>query len=116
MTVGSTNRLEIDLNDINDIITAPQAFKFANFIINEDFYCLSADTQRSFASSLKDFHEKSLSCFIVVGVWREQNRLFYYNPGRTSRGTRDRVNDPQNAGCRDPTRLELSTRGETVDP
>lgn len=80
-----TKRLEIDLNDVNDIITALQEIEFGKFIILEDFHYLSADTQRSFAFSLKAFHENSPFCFIVVGVWREQNRLIYYNGDLTNR-------------------------------
>jgi hypothetical protein len=80
-----TKRLEIDLNDVNDIITALQEIGFGKFIILEDFHYLSADTQRSFAFSLKAFHENSALCFIIVGVWREQNRLIYYNGDLTNR-------------------------------
>ncbi|MGU3419549.1 hypothetical protein [Methylobacterium sp. D54C] len=78
-------RLEIDLNDVNDIITALNEIGFTKYIILEDFHYLSADTQRAFSFSLKAFHENSGLCFVVVGVWREQNRLIYYNGDLTNR-------------------------------
>ena len=80
-----THRLEIDLNDVNDIITALNEIDFKKFIILEDFHYLGADTQRAFSFSLKAYHENSNLCFIVVGVWREKNRLIYYNGDLTNR-------------------------------
>jgi len=80
-----SNRLEIDLSDVNDIIIALNEIEFAKFIILEDFHYLGADTQRTFSFSLKVYHENSRLCFIVVGVWREKNRLIYYNGDLTNR-------------------------------
>ncbi|WP_197458711.1 hypothetical protein [Gluconobacter japonicus] len=59
--------------------------KFTKFIALEDFHYLSADVQRSFSFALKSYHENSSLCFIIVGVWREQNRLIYYNGDLTNR-------------------------------
>ncbi|MGE4480855.1 hypothetical protein [Acidocella sp.] len=84
-TAVATRRLEIDLNDVNDIIAALNEVDFKKFIILEDFHYLGVDTQRSFSFSLKAYHENSQFCFIVVGVWREQNRLIYYNGDLTNR-------------------------------
>jgi len=81
----TTRKLEIDLNDVNDIITALTEIEFKKFIILEDFHYLGAETQRAFAFSLKAYHENSKLCFIVVGVWREKNRLIYYNGDLTNR-------------------------------
>ena len=79
------HKLEIDLNDVNDVITALNEINFKKFIILEDFHYLGAETQRSFWFSLKAYHENSSLCFIVVGVWREKNRLIYYNGDLTNR-------------------------------
>jgi hypothetical protein len=46
---------------------------------------LGADVQRAFSFSLKAYHENSSLCFIIVGVWREKNRLIYYNGDLTNR-------------------------------
>jgi len=79
------HKLEIDLSDVNDIITALNEIDFKKFIILEDFHYLGAETQRAFSFSLKAYHENSNLCFIVVGVWREKNRLIYYNGDLTNR-------------------------------
>ena len=80
-----TRHLEIDLTDVNDIITALRETSFEKFIVLEDFHYLGADVQRGFSFSLKAFHENSKLCFIVIGVWREKNRLIYYNGDLTNR-------------------------------
>lgn len=78
-------RLELDLGDVNDIISALKEIKFKKFIVLEDFHYLSADVQKSFSFALKAYHENSKLCFIIIGVWREQNRLIYYNGDLTNR-------------------------------
>lgn len=80
-----TKRLEIDLNDVNDIITALREIEFKKFIVLEDFHYLSAEVQRNFSFLLKAYHENSEFCFIIIGVWREKNRLIYYNGDLTNR-------------------------------
>ncbi|WP_197729089.1 hypothetical protein [Rhizobium leguminosarum] len=42
-------------------------------------------TQQDFSFALKAYHENSDICFIVVGVWRDKNRLIYYNGDLTNR-------------------------------
>ena len=80
-----TARLELDLFDVNDIITALTEVSFHKFIILEDFHYLPTETQKDFSFALKVFHENSRLCFIVIGVWRDKNRLIYYNGDLTSR-------------------------------
>lgn len=71
--------LELDPEDANDIISALEAIEFSKFIVLEDFHYLPPETQKDFSISLKAFHEGSKFCFIVVGVWLEENRLLVYN-------------------------------------
>lgn len=78
-------KLELDLSDVNDIITALSEIKLKKFIILKYFHYLPVDTQKNFAFALKAFHENSSFCFIIVGVWRENNRLIYYNGDLTNR-------------------------------
>lgn len=78
-------RLELDLQDVNDIVAALKEIDFTQYVVLEDFHYLPIETQQNFAFSLKTFHENSATCFIVVGVWREKNRLVYYNGDLTSR-------------------------------
>jgi hypothetical protein len=51
----------------------------------EDFHYLPVETQKDFAVALKAFHEESKYCFIIVGVWLEENRLTVYNGDLTGR-------------------------------
>lgn len=71
--------LELDPADVNDIIRALQEVNFDGFIVLEDFHYLSEETQRDFAVALKAFHEASPYCFIVIGVWLDENRLIQHN-------------------------------------
>jgi hypothetical protein len=80
-------RLELDLTDVNDIILALEEIEFNKFIVLEDFHYLPVETQRNFSFSLKSFHENSKICFIIIGVWRDKNRLIYYNGDLTNRVT-----------------------------
>ena len=80
-----TKRLEIDLADVNDVITALDEAGAPEHIVLEDFHYLPIDTQAQFAIALKAFHEGARYTFIVIGVWREKNRLIYFNGDLTSR-------------------------------
>lgn len=77
--------LEIDPFDVNDIIRALSEIRFHRYIVLEDFHYLPVDTQRDFAVALKAYHENSKLCFIIVGVWLEENRLTVYNGDLTGR-------------------------------
>jgi hypothetical protein len=71
--------LELDIFDVNDIITALESINFDKYIILEDFHYLNEETQGDFAFQLKAFHENSNLTFIIVGVWLEDNRLTLLN-------------------------------------
>ncbi|MBD2458260.1 hypothetical protein H6G80_29865 [Nostoc sp. FACHB-87] len=77
--------LELDAEDVNDIIAALKAIKFQKYIVLEDFHYLSTEAQKDFAVALKAFHEASEFCFIIIGVWLEENRLIVYNGDLTGR-------------------------------
>lgn len=81
----TTNPLELDPEDVNDVISALKSINFEKFIVLEDFHYLPYETQRDFAVALKAFHETSKITFIVVGVWLEDNRLIVYNGDLTGR-------------------------------
>lgn len=71
--------MELDPADVNDIIEALVVSKCCSFIVLEDFHYLPEETQKDFAVALKAFHEDSSYCFIVVGVWKDENRLVQQN-------------------------------------
>jgi hypothetical protein len=77
--------LELDAEDVNDIIAALKQIKFNKYIVLEDFHYLSIEAQKNFAVALKAFHEASDLCFIIIGVWLEENRLVVYNGDLTGR-------------------------------
>ena len=79
--------LELDPDDVNDIILALRSVDFSKYIVLEDFHYLPLDTQKDFSVALKAFHEESKYCFIIVGVWLEENRLSVYNGDLTGRLT-----------------------------
>lgn len=77
--------LELEIGDVNDIITALESIEFKKFIVLEDFHYLPVETQRNFCFALKTFHERSKISFIIIGVWRDKGRLEYYNGDLTGR-------------------------------
>jgi hypothetical protein len=77
--------LEVDPADVNDIIDALDKARSPKFVVLEDFHYLPEETQRDFSVALKAFHEDSTYSFIVVGVWRDQNRLVQQNGDLTGR-------------------------------
>lgn len=87
-TRGQTNitqSLELELEDVNDVIDALKSINLNKYIILEDFHYLPVETQIDFSVALKAFHENSEICFIVIGVWLEENRLPVYNGDLTGR-------------------------------
>jgi len=81
----TVKRLEIDLNDVNDVIAALREANSPKYIVIEDFHYFPIETQIAFSMALKLFHEESEYCFVVIGVLREKNRLVYFNGDLASR-------------------------------
>lgn len=77
--------LDLDMEDANDIIAALGKINFCKHIVLEDFHYLKQEVQKDFSFELKTFHEISRLCFIVVGVWLDENRLTTYNGDLTGR-------------------------------
>lgn len=71
--------IEIDSSDPNDLVAALNQIEFSKFIVLEDFHYLPQETQENYASFIKAIHERSNLCFIIVAVWREENRLIFFN-------------------------------------
>lgn len=84
-TETTTVELELDPEDVNDIISALKTMKFQKYILLEDFHYLPVEVQRDFAIALKAYHENSDFCFIIVGVWLDENRLIIHNGDLTGR-------------------------------
>jgi hypothetical protein len=71
--------LQLDPSDPNDLVRALKGIEFSRFVVLEDFHYLPQETQEQFAFALKTIHETSNITFIIVAVWREENRLIVYN-------------------------------------
>jgi hypothetical protein len=71
--------LQLDPSDPNDLVRALKGIEFKKFIVLEDFHYLPQETQEQFAFALKTIHETSKITFIIVAVWREENRLIVHN-------------------------------------
>jgi hypothetical protein len=71
--------LQLEPSDPNDLVRALKAIEFSKFIVLEDFHYLPEEVQERFAFNLKTIHETSKITFIIVAVWREENRLIVYN-------------------------------------
>jgi len=81
----TSNSLELDIDDVNDVVGALKQINLSKYIVLEDFHYLPYETQRDFCIALKAFHEQSTLIFIIVGVWLDENRLIYYNGDLTGR-------------------------------
>jgi hypothetical protein len=77
--------LELDPNDVNDVVSSLNSIRFSKHVVLEDFHYLPVQTQIDFSVSLKSFEEESGVCFIIIGVWLEENRLTVYNGDLTGR-------------------------------
>ena len=75
----TTEPLELDPSDPNDLVRALKQIEFSKFIVLEDFHYLPQETQEHFAFALKTVHESSKITFLIVAVWREENRLIVHN-------------------------------------
>lgn len=71
--------LELDPEDVNDIIEALDKIDFHKIIVLDDFHYLKNEIQQGFAFELKAFHESSKLCFVIIGVWMDENKLTVFN-------------------------------------
>jgi hypothetical protein len=78
-TEVKTEPLELDASDPNDLVRALKAIDFKKLIVLEDFHYLPQETQEQFSFALKTVHETSKITFVIVAVWREENRLILNN-------------------------------------
>jgi hypothetical protein len=77
--------LELDLNSAGDVIAALKAVGFSSYIVLEDFHYLKETTQAAVAFALKAYHEQSDYCFVIVGVWFDDDRVTAHNGDLTGR-------------------------------
>lgn len=75
------NYREVPLNlelpqDISEVLR--ESGKDSTIVILENFHYLDEEKQREFAFDLRNFQELNIK-FVILGVWREKNRLIQFN-------------------------------------
>jgi hypothetical protein len=71
-------RVEYDLSLPQDVSEILIEYKFKQRIILENFHYLSEEVQNDLAVHLRVFEDSSI-LFIILGIWREKNRLTQFN-------------------------------------
>lgn len=70
--------VEFNLELAQDISELLKAVSFNKRIILENFHYLNLDTQKQLSIDLRIFEDYNI-LFIILGIWREKNRLGQYN-------------------------------------
>jgi len=70
--------IEFNLELPQDIFDLYKQANSDKFVILENFHYLSSDVQKQLAFDLRTFQELGLR-FIILGVWKEKNRLIQFN-------------------------------------
>ncbi|QKV80236.1 hypothetical protein [Amycolatopsis sp. Hca4] len=83
--IQTTEPLELDPEDINDMIRALESIEFDSLIILEDFHYLPSVVQKSFSRALKGYFDYSAYRFVMIGVWLDDNKLLRFNGDLGSR-------------------------------
>jgi hypothetical protein len=70
--------IEYNLSLAQDLSELLKAHKLEQYIVLENFHYLSLEVQESLAYDLRTFQDHHI-VFIVLGIWREANRLVQFN-------------------------------------
>lgn len=82
--IYSYKQVEYDLSLAQDISEIIEESNFAGRIVIENFHYLSMDSQKDLAYDLRTFDDKNI-LFIILGIWKERNRLTQFNGDLTDR-------------------------------
>ncbi|WP_027715677.1 hypothetical protein [Desulfuromonas sp. TF] len=77
-TSSSYQEIAFNLELAQDIGELLQKVKLKKMIILENFHYLSEEVQKQFSYDLRTFQEIGIR-FIILGVWREKDRMSQYN-------------------------------------
>lgn len=70
---------EFDLSNSNDVIDALKTNQFDKYVLIEDFHYLKMEVQEEIAFILKAYYDNSKIVFIIIGVWKEENKITNLN-------------------------------------
>ncbi|MEZ4703952.1 MAG: hypothetical protein R3A11_01935 [Bdellovibrionota bacterium] len=74
----SIKSIDLNLELPNDIAFVLNKIHSKKIIVLENFHYLKEEVQKEFAYDLRSFQELGVR-FIILGVWREKNRLIQFN-------------------------------------
>lgn len=70
--------VEYNLRLAQDVAEVLKTIEFHKYIILDNFHYLNEDVQKQFAFDLRIFQDLDIR-FIILGIWRERNRLNQFN-------------------------------------
>jgi hypothetical protein len=70
--------IEYNLNLAADVAELLREIRFNRYIVLENFHYLSQEVQEKLAYDLRIFQELGVR-FVILGIWRERNRLIQFN-------------------------------------
>ena len=70
--------VEYNIGVAQDIIEILKKLNFQKYILLENFHYLEEDTQKEVSFDLRNFQDENIN-FVILGIWREKNRLTQYN-------------------------------------
>jgi hypothetical protein len=74
----TTRYIEYNLQLAQDVSELLKSFHIDKYIVLENFHYLGIDVQEALAYDLRIFQDQSI-IFIILGIWREANRLVQFN-------------------------------------
>ena len=83
-TKVSAHTIEFNMELVQDICEILRKCKFNKWVIIENFHYLHDDVQALFAVDLRILQDMGYK-FIILGIWRERNRLLQFNRDLTDR-------------------------------
>lgn len=70
--------LEYNIGVSQDVIEILRKVNFDKYILLENFHYLEENVQKEVSFDLRNFQDENIN-FVIVGIWREKNRLSQYN-------------------------------------
>lgn len=70
--------IQYNLDIANDVCEVLESIHFSKYIVLENFHYLDDEVQNKLAFDLRTFHDRGFY-FIIVGIWKDKNRLVQYN-------------------------------------
>lgn len=83
-TKVSTRTIEFNMELVQDVCEILKTCKFNKWVIIENFHYLRDEIQALFAVDLRILQDMGYK-FIILGIWRERNRLMQFNRDLTDR-------------------------------